>query len=143
MAANTAFADFYKNFSNYSLPQVDFNKFLTTQRKNIEAVSAANQLMTESAQAIARRQSDAARNNVESYANAFRELLSFNPSDLSTEKQAEAAKSIYDNAVSNLQEIGEMCAKSNMEAFNVINKRISESINEFNDAAASATSKKK
>lgn len=141
MAANTAFADFYKNFSNYNLPQVDFNKFMNTQRKNIEAVSAANQLMTESAQAIARRQSEAARSNMESCISAFRELLSFNPSNINTDKQAKLAKSMYDSAVSNIQELGEMYAKSNMEAFNVINKRVSESISEINDAAAPASKK--
>lgn len=130
------FADAFKNV-------VDFNQLFNTQRRNIEALSEANQVIVESAQAISRHQAEVIRDNVEAALKASRELLSGGTPDTSMTRQADFAKSVFEAALTNMREVTEMVTKSSFEAFDVLNKRASESLEEFSASARSAAPKKK
>jgi phasin family protein len=134
MNPNFAFTDMFKN-------SFDFNQLFSTQRRNIEALSAANQAVVEGAQAISRRQAEVIRDGVEGMLNASKGLMTGGTPDLG--KQAELAKDIFENALSNLREITETVTKSGFEAFDVLNKRAAESIDEISKASASASSSAK
>lgn len=133
MAANYNLNDFFKN-------QLDFNQLFSTQRRNIEALSEVNQAVVEGAQAISRRQAEVARNNVESVLKASKDMMTGGSPEASLSKQAELAKTIFEDAFSNLREISETVMKSGFEAFDVINRRIAESLEEISDASGSASS---
>lgn len=128
-------ADMFKN-------ALDFNQLFATQRSNIEAIAEVNQTAVESAQAIARRQAEVARDNVENVLKASKEILTSNSPESNISRQAELARSIFENTLSNMREIGETVAKSSFEAFDVLNKRVAESLEEIS-AAAGKTNKKK
>lgn len=129
------FADLFKN-------TLDFNQVFATQRRNIEALSAANQVVIESAQAISRHQAEILRDNVEQVLKASRELLTSGTPETNLSKQAEYTRSIFENALSNAREVTEMVTKASFEAFDVLNKRASESLEEIGKASASVAKKK-
>ena len=51
-------------------------------------------------------------------------------------KQAELAKVGYEKVLANLRELSEMMVKSNSEAFGVINKRVTEALDEVKHSVA-------
>jgi hypothetical protein len=48
-----------------------------------------------------------------------------------TAKQAELARKAFEQALANARELAEMVSKSNTEAFAIINKRVTESLQEL------------
>ncbi len=136
MTANYNFAEFFKN-------SFDFNQLFSTQRRNIEAFSEANQVVAEGAQAISRRQAEVIRENVEDMLKASKDMLTGGSPENNIAKQSELAKSIFETTLSNLREITETATKFSFEAFDVLNKRAAESLEEISSAASKATAKKK
>lgn len=130
-----AFADLFKN-------TFDLNQVFATQRRNIEALSAANQAIVEGAQAVSRRQAEAVRESVENVLKASREIFTGGTPETSFTKQAEVAKDVFQSALDNIREVTEMVTKSSFEAFDVLNKRASESLEELSKAS-NTTGKKK
>jgi phasin family protein len=130
-----AFAEIFKSW-------LDMNQVFSTQRRNIEAISAANQVMVEGAQAISRRQAEIARDQVEQVLKASRDMLSSGTPETNVTKQADLAKSMFENALINFREITEMATKSGFEAFDLLNKRTAESMGELSRSAQPAARKK-
>jgi phasin family protein len=139
MNYNNAFSDMFKN-------AFDFNQLFSTQRRNIEALSAANQAVVEGAQAISRRQAEVIRSNVEDALKASKDILTTGTPETNLTKQSDFAKSIFENTLTNLREITEMATKSGFEAFDVLNRRAAETLEEISKAAgatAQTSAKKK
>ena len=135
--------DIFKMFGDFKSPaQVfDFNQFFTIQRRNLEAVTAANQIVAEGIQAVTRRQAELTRTNVEQVVKAGREAISAGSPEASAAKQAEVAKNMFEKSFNNVREVFEMLTKSNLEAFDLLNKRMAEAMEETGDAAATSTKK--
>jgi len=140
MTYNYNIADFFKNADSFK-NLVDFNQLFSTQRRNIEAMSAVNQIAVESAQAISRRQAEIARENVESALKASKDLMSGGSPEVSISKNAEAVREFFENGLANFREVTEMLTKSSFEAFDVLNKRAAESMEEFSKSSAPAKKK--
>jgi phasin family protein len=138
MAFSNPYADFMKQFSEYKMPAFDMNSLFSVQRRNVEAFSAANQLMAESVQAITRRQAEVMRTSMEGMMKASKDVMSSGSPEASSTKQADYAKSIMEESLTNMREISEMAAKSSFEAFDMLNKRTSESIEELNQVVSKA-----
>lgn len=129
------FADAFKSLGDFK-PNFDFNAFLSTQKKNAEAFAAAGQVLTAGFQAVARRQAEIAQATAKNSLQLTKELFASaaNP-EASTAKQTEFAKEVVESGLSNTRELVELASKSSIEAFDLINKRVAESISEFSDAA--------
>jgi len=136
MAYSNAFTDAFKN-------TLDFNQIFSTQRRNIEALSTANQVAVEGAQAIARRQAEIARSNVENVLKASKDIMTSGTPETNLAKQADLAKSFFELALGNLREVTEMVTKSSFEVFDVLNQRASESIEELSKTTGATTTAKK
>ena len=152
MAFQNPFADMMKNFSEFkaptlgAMPQVDVNQLMTSGRRNVEAFSAATQAMSESVQAITRRQAELMRAQVEKSLKTAKDQLSGGSPEINTTKQVELAKTMFESSLNNVREVCELVSKSNLEVFDKLNRRASESIEELTGAAtstASASSKRK
>lgn len=128
----------WKNWSEFKAPQMDMNKIFSMQRRNIEVFAAANQMMMESAQAITKRQTEMVRDTVEQFLKTSKELMTSKSPETNTTRQTEYAKSMYENAVSSAREISEMAKKSSMEAFDMLNRRAAESVEEISSFAKAA-----
>lgn len=128
--------DFTKVMGEFKFPGVNVDSLVQTQRKNFEAIAAANQLAIEGYQAVAKRQADILREAIEEFTKAGQDLSSAGQSpDVRVAKQAELAKAGYEKTLSNLRELSEMMVKSNSEAFGVISKRVAEALDEVKHVA--------
>jgi phasin family protein len=124
------FADVSKLISEFKLPGVDVESVLASQQKNIQALTAANQLALEGFQAVVRRQSEIVRQTMEQTSSMMSELMAAGSPEDKVAKQADLVKLAFEKALSNARELAELVAKSNSEAADVINKRVSESLEE-------------
>ena len=134
--------DFSKVLGDLKLPGVDVDSILATQRKNIEAVPAANQLAIEGLQAVLRRQAEILRQTLEEAGSAATEVIAAGSPEDKAAKQAELVKAAFERSLSNIRELSEMVAKSNTEAADVLAKRVSESLDEVKAAIAGAKAAK-
>ncbi len=137
--ANTGkngFFDVTKVIGDFKLPGIDLEAAVASQRKNLEALTQANQLAVEGVQAVLRRQAEITRQAMEDFSAMFRDFVQPNgsPEDRIA-KQAEYSKQAIEKSLSNAKELTEMVTKANTEAFNVINKRVTDSLDEVRDFA--------
>jgi phasin family protein len=123
--------DFTKIFSEFKIPGFDMQALVATQRRNIEAVSAANQLAVEGVQAVMRRQGEILRQMVEESSTVLRDMMAAGAPEQKIAQQTELVKTAFEKALANLRELTEMVAKSNTEAADVLTKRIGESLTEL------------
>jgi phasin family protein len=113
------------------LPDVDVNEILASQKKNVEALTKAVQTATEGAEAVARRQAEILRTAFDQTEAMIRELTVPGSPKEAVAKQAEFIKKAFETAVTNARELAEMIQKSNKEAFDVITRRTSETLDEI------------
>ena len=143
MAATTTsttkngFFDVTKIMGDFRVPGIDLEAAVASQRKNIEALTQANQLAVEGVQALMRRQVEITRQAMEDFSAMFRDLVQPNGS---TEdrfaKQAEYSKHALEKGLSNAKELTELVTKANTEAFAALSHRVSELTEEVKAAIA-------
>ncbi len=130
--------DLTKLFADFKVPGVDVNAIIASQRKNIEAVTAANQHAIEGMQAVARRQAEILKQTMQEAGGMLTEVLGASTPEEKVAKQADLVKTAFEKALGNMKELAELVAKSNSEAANVINQRVSEGLSELKSAMAAA-----
>ena len=128
--------DVTKAFGGFTIPGFNVEAMMASQRKNVEALTQANQLALEGAQALARRQVEIAREALEEASTLFRELSQPGAPQEKLVKNTELAKANFEKGLATAKELAELVAKANTEAFNVLTKRFTESFEEIRDVAA-------
>jgi phasin family protein len=127
--------DVSKALAGFTFPGFDVESMVAAQRKNLEALTQANQLAVEGVQAIARRQVELARQAVDEASAAMREWTLPGAPEERIAKNVEMAKHAFEKGVANARELAELATKANTEAFNVIQKRVAEGFEEIRDYA--------
>lgn len=134
--------DISKYLGDFKVPGVDVDSLVSSQRKNIEALTQANKLAYDGLQAVVKRQAEILRQTVDEIAQATKDIAEpGNPQDKAA-KQAELAKEAFERSLSNLRELSEMIAKANTEAFDLLNKRFTQSLDEVRDTFTKLAVKK-
>jgi phasin family protein len=130
--------DVFKMFSDFKMPATmpDMEALAAAQRRNIEAFSAANRVALEGAQAVARRHMEILQASVAEMTEAMKGFASAEAPQDKAAKQAELAKSTYEKAVANLQELADLIQRSNSEAISLLNKRFAEAMDEVKTIVA-------
>ena len=128
--------DVTKAFSGFAIPGFNVEAMMASQRKNVEALTQANQLALEGAQALARRQVEIARQAVEEATSLFKELSQPGAPQDKLAKNTEIAKTAFEKGLATAKELTELVTKANTEAFNVLTKRMTDSFEEMRDVAA-------
>ena len=136
-----AFADLSKFWSN-GKTNVDVNWLLAYQRKNMEALTTANQRAIEGAQAIAKAQVEFIRSAAEEMQKVAKELANVGSAEDKLAKQTSVAKDAFETAVANVNELAGLVQKSNAETFEVIRKRVVENFDEVKAALEPKATKK-
>jgi phasin family protein len=113
------------------LPEVDMNEIMASQRKNIEAFTKSVQTATEGAAAVARRQAEILGAALEQAKTMMREMTVPGSPTETVARQTEFAKKAFDTAIANARELAEMVEAANREAFEIIRKRASETLDEI------------
>jgi phasin family protein len=132
------FKMFSENFKMPAMPNVmpDMEALAAAQRRNIEAFSAANRVALEGAQAVARRHMEILQASVAEMTEAMKSFATAEAPQDKAAKQAELAKSTYEKAVANLQELADLIQRSNSEAISLLNKRFAEAMDEVKGIVA-------
>lgn len=127
--------EFAKMATKYKLPGVDMNALVDSQRKNLEALTAANRVAIEGMQAVAKRQAEILQETMDEVSSALERFTKAGTPQDAAANQAEFAKGAFEKALGNMRELAELVAKSNTEATQAINSRISETLDEIKDMA--------
>ncbi|HHW79077.1 MAG TPA: phasin family protein [Xanthomonadaceae bacterium] len=123
--------DMSKMLGDVKIPGFDMQAVMDAQRKNIEALTAANQAAVQGMQAVAQRQAEILSQSMNEVSSIAQQLAGAgNPQEM-TAKQAELVRKAFEQALANMRELAEMVSKSNTEAFAIINKRVTESLQEL------------
>lgn len=131
--------DFTKMMSEMKLPGVDMTAVTAAQTKNVEAVVAANQRAIEGFQTLAQRQAQILQESMSELTQAMTALTSDPSPDVMARKQMDLAQGAMGKALSDMREIAEIMTESTTETFEVINKRVNESIDEARKALSKAS----
>src|SRR3954468_8427173 len=119
----------------FKLPDFDVNTVVDIQRRNVEAVTAANQTVVQGLQTVVQRQGEIARQSVKQ----VQALLSVKPSSGSGNevlvKQIELTKTAYQKTVADARELGDIVAKVGTEAADILSRRGLASLDEVKAAA--------
>jgi phasin family protein len=119
----------------FKLPGFDVNTVVDIQRRNVEALTAANQTLVQGLQTVVQRQSEIARQSVKQ----FQDLLSAKPSSGSVKEtlvqQIDLTKTSYEKNVANARELGDIVAKVGTEAADILSRRVVASLDEVKAAA--------
>jgi phasin family protein len=110
----------------------DVEAIISSQRKNLEALTQANQYAVEGAQKVLHRQFEIAGQALDDFSTMIHDL--FNPNGSPENwmaKQAEFSKKTIENGLSNARELTETVAQANTAAFNIIGKRMTETLDEM------------
>lgn len=132
----TKMMDPSKLLGDFKVPGVDVEAVVASQRRNLEALSAANQLAVEGMQAVARRQVEIFRQMMEETSQVMKDMMAAGSPEEKAGRQTELAKEAFRRAIANMRELAEMVSKSQGEAFEVINKRVTDSLDEIKTLVA-------
>ena len=117
--------------AEFRLPAMpDIESLAASQRRNLEAMSAANRVALEGAQAVARRHMEILQQSMSEMTEAMRSVSGEGDAQSKATRQAEVLKTGYERAVGNMREIAELIQKSNAEALGLLNRRFSEAMDE-------------
>ena len=128
--------DFTKFTADFKVPGLDVNEVVEYQKKNLEAMTAANKVAFEGVQAVAQRQLElvkAAMDELTAAAKSAHDVSAENPVDAAVKGTDTFKKSLSD-AQANLKELLEMVHKSQDEAGSILNKRFNEALDELKTA---------
>ena len=145
MSNPTAFpmfqTDITKMLADFKLPGVDFEPMIAAQRKNIEALTEANQLVIAGVQAVMKRQAEILKASMEEARSVASEIMVPGSPEAKAAKQAEVVQTAFQAALANMKELADLVTKSNTEAANVISKRVAEGLDEIKSAVVKAAKK--
>ena len=141
--ARPSFFDFdvTKMMTDFRLRPIDVETLMACQRRNIEALSQANQLAVEGIQAVARRQIEIARQTLEDVSVMFRELAQPSSTEERIAKNTEYAKQMLEKGVNHGREITMLATKAGSEAADVLRKRATEGLDELREIAKQQTAR--
>lgn len=130
------FMEAAKMMPDLKMNGVDMESVMASQRRNIEALTHANRVAAEGVQAVAKRQAEIMRQMMEEMGRAMKDVMAVSSPEDKAARQTELAKEGFQRAIANMRELAEMVSKSQNEAFDVINQRVAESLDEVRSLIA-------
>jgi phasin family protein len=129
----TPFFDFdvTKMFADFRFRPFDVEAVWAAQRRNIEALSQANQLAVEGAHALAKRQIEMTQQTLEDFSALVREMTQPVSAEDRIAKHTEFTKKMIDKGLTHGREVAALAAKAGSEATEVLQKRATEGIDEM------------
>lgn len=132
MAKTTATPNFdpAAAFAPFAGATVDVDALIATQRRNVEALTAANQVAADGVKSFTTRQTEIVRGVFDDYAKAMNSLIGVSDPQTGAEKQAELAKVSFEKSVDSVRELAEIATETQTKTLDLLNKRVTESLNE-------------
>jgi len=130
--------DVTKMFADFRFRPFDVEAVWAAQRRNLEALSQANQLAAEGMQAVARRQIEMTKQTFEDMSVLLREMTQPASAEDRIAKNTEFAKQAIEKGVTHSREIAMLATKAGSEAAEVLHKRTTEGLDELRAFACKA-----
>lgn len=121
-------------FTSMFKTNMDMDKMIEAQRKNVEALVEAQRVAFEGYKSAMERQVALLKEAVSEYSNMTGDMFSGKTPEANASKQAEVAQNAFRNAFENSREIAEITTKTNQDAFAVLQKRFTEGVDEMKAA---------
>ena len=131
------FMDMFQDFGkSMSIPGPDINDMMDYHRKNLQALQAAVQVSTGSAQSLMEKQREALEKTLAETSDGVQYVTSggLDASEMMSNPM-ELAKKTFDTTVQTTTEMVEIVRQGNMDTFEVIKDRVMESVEELSGKA--------
>ena len=124
------FVDVAKILEQFKLPGIDIHSIVEARRKDVEALTQANQIAYESMQALARREAEILRQTMAEWQGAMAGMAGKSPAEMAA-KGTELATQAFGRALANMRELAEMASKSQAQTYEVLNRRFQENLEDL------------
>ena len=128
--------DVTKIFADFRFRPFDVEAVWAAQRRNLEALSQANQLAVESMQTVAKRHIELTRETFEGFSTLWRDLATPASTEDRIAKNTEYVKQMLEKGVKHTGEIATITAKAGTKAAEILHKRANESLDEIRALAS-------
>ena len=115
-----------------AMPQ--FEMMLGQQQKNLEAFFKAQTALTDGVQSVYQRQFSLLQKTLTEAVGLMQSLMAEKDSRKGAERQVDASKKAFEKILSEVNELGDVVSKSQNEAFQVLNQRALEQMEEMKAA---------
>jgi len=131
--ARTPFFDFdvTKMFASFPMRPFDVEAVWAAQRRNLEALSQANQLAVEGVHALVKRQIEMTQQTMEDFSTLVRDMTQPVSTEDRVAKHTEFTKKMIDKGLTHGREVAALAAKAGTEATEVLQKRATEGLDEM------------
>jgi len=124
------FMDISKLMEQFKIPGVDLGAVVEARRKDIEALTQANQQAYQGMQALAQRQAEILKETMSEWQASMQGMMGKNPGDIAA-KQVALATEAFEKALANMRELSEIASRSQIQALETVNKRFQENLQEL------------
>ncbi len=135
MADNSSknpFMDMFQDFgSSMQIPGPDMNDMMEYHRKNLQALQAAVQVGSGSAQALMAKQREALEKAMADISDTVQNQQAGGDASEMMSAPMDLAKKTFDATLQTTQEMAEIVREGNVETFEVIKARVMESVEEL------------
>jgi phasin family protein len=130
--AQQAADEFSRLFAKMPKPAApDLEGLLAVQKRNLDALSEANRIALEGAQAVARRHMEIMQQTMVELSETMRALAAAEGPGEKAATQAELLKKAYERAVANTREMSDLIQHAGSDAIEQLNRRIVEAMDEI------------
>src|SRR4051812_6528767 len=127
--------DVTKMFADFRFRPFDIEAAWAAQRRNMEALSQANQAAVEGVHALARRQIEMTREAFEGFSTLMRDMAQPASPEDRIAKNTEYAKQMLEKGANHGRELATIAAKAGSTAAEILHKRATEGLDEFRGLA--------
>ena len=128
--------DVTKMFADFRFRPLDLEAVWAAQRRNMEALSQANQAAVEGVHALARRQIEMTREAFEGFSTLWRDLAQPVTPEDRIAKNTEFAKQALEKGATHGRELVTIAAKAGSDAAEILHKRATEGLDELRTFAS-------
>jgi phasin family protein len=125
----------------FSVPNVDARAIMEVQKKNVEALVAANQKIAESMQKIAQAEQKIVQDAISDWTAAAGRFKGDGDVEAQAALQTEAAIKAVEDGIKHMRSFAELVAKAQMDSMAILNKRMDESIAELRNQVVAASAR--
>jgi phasin family protein len=133
--------DVTKLFADFRFRPFDIEAAWAAQRRNMEALSQANQAAVEGVHALARRQIEMTREAFEGFSTLMRDMAQPASPEDRIAKNTEYAKQVLEKGATHGRELATIAAKAGSDAAEILHKRATEGLDEFRSLASQQTTR--
>ena len=124
------FNEFTKMMQQVQLPGLDVQAIVEARRKDIEALTEANRIAFQGMQSLAQKQTEILRTTLDQLRSLMQQMSSQTPME-NAAKSSELVQQGLQRAFDNMRQLAEAAARSQTDAFNVVNQRVQQNIEEL------------